>query len=324
MRKGCPMNIEQAKAIALSEILTKLGFQPASRSGIDLMYLSPLRKEKKPSFHVNERNNIWYDHGSGEGGNAFDFVLAYLQSQAEDHTTHDGLRWFNNMFGQSSITPVIKSSETVIVDEQALQLKNIYQIKCPAFFNYLQSRNIPLPCASRYLKEVEIFNTKSGKTFLALGLKNEDGGYELRNKNFQGSVRSKYVSFIRGSNPNVKGIHVFEGMMDFLSALVIEKKMQFEEDVIILNSVTLLGKAYPYINNYGYENLYSWLDNDPAGDKASRALETFLARHSTISFHPMNNRYAGFQDVNAWLCASPEEKKRAKKSRTRKSATKKG
>lgn len=295
------MNIEQANSIALTEILRMLGVQPAKEDGIDLMYLSPLRTEKTPSLHVNTKRNEWFDHGMGEGGNPVDFIIAYLKNEGEDHTAHDALRWFRSMFMGIPRVAVIESESQPIVSEQTLRLKNITQVQNAAFINYLQSRAIPIHCARKYLKEVEVLNTKSGKTFLALGLRNEDDGYELRNKNFKGSVRSKYISFIRGSNPESKAIHVFEGFMDFLSALVHEKKIQFEEDVLILNSLSLLGKAYPYINNYGYLTLYSWLDNDEAGKRAATLFQDYLEKYSSINLIAMNKIYEGHKDVNEWL-----------------------
>jgi len=294
------MNIEQANDIALIEILQKLGVQPSKHDGADLMYLSPLRKERTPSFHVNQRINKWFDHGIGEGGNSIDLVISYLKYQREDHTVHDALRWLTLMFGSTPPT-IIHSEERTFVNEQTLRLRKVTPLQSAVFINYLQARGIALHIAKKYLKEVEVLNTKSGKTFIAIGLKNEDEGYELRNKNFKGSVRSKYVSVIRGSDPESKAIHIFEGLMDFLSALVYQKKTQFAEDAIILNSVSLIGKAYPYINNYGYLKLYSWLDNDHQGQNAATLLKDYLEKHSTITFVSMNKLYKGHKDVNEWL-----------------------
>ena len=39
--------------------------------------LSPFRSETKPSFSVAPDKNMWYDFGSGQGGNAVGFLIEY-------------------------------------------------------------------------------------------------------------------------------------------------------------------------------------------------------------------------------------------------------
>jgi len=38
----------------------------------DYWYLSPFRQEKTPSFKINRHQNVWFDHGAGEGGTIID------------------------------------------------------------------------------------------------------------------------------------------------------------------------------------------------------------------------------------------------------------
>jgi len=55
--------------------------------------LSPFRSETKPSFSVAPDKNMWYDFGSGQGGNAVQFLIEYekisfseaIRSLAEKH-----------------------------------------------------------------------------------------------------------------------------------------------------------------------------------------------------------------------------------------------
>ena len=68
------MNIKQAKQIPLEEFLERLGYKPSRRSGSQLWYLSPLRAEDTPSFKINQHRNLWYDFGTGEGGDILDLV----------------------------------------------------------------------------------------------------------------------------------------------------------------------------------------------------------------------------------------------------------
>ena len=54
------MNIEQANAIAMAEILRKIGSRPVKQRGNDIWYLSPFRNEKTASFKVNIAA-CWYN-----------------------------------------------------------------------------------------------------------------------------------------------------------------------------------------------------------------------------------------------------------------------
>lgn len=62
------MNIDQIKRIDIRAFLAQAGSKPVKESPTGGMYLSPLRQEKTASFHVNYTKNLWYDHGTGEGG----------------------------------------------------------------------------------------------------------------------------------------------------------------------------------------------------------------------------------------------------------------
>src|SRR4030095_12937235 len=66
-----------AREIDLVDYLFALGFRPQKIRGDDYWYLSPLRDEKKASFKVNRRLNVWYDHGIGKGGDLIDFGVLY-------------------------------------------------------------------------------------------------------------------------------------------------------------------------------------------------------------------------------------------------------
>ena len=102
------MNIEQAKCIPISEILILLNCKQARANKTDGTYFSPLRDEKTASFHVNYSKNIWYDHGIGKGGDVIALVRCYLNSQNENDTVVDALRWLRNMTGNVIfIAPII-------------------------------------------------------------------------------------------------------------------------------------------------------------------------------------------------------------------------
>ncbi|NOY58268.1 MAG: hypothetical protein GXO75_04940 [Calditrichaeota bacterium] len=73
-----------------AEILDKLGIEYSESRG-ELWALCPLHEEDTPSFHMNAETGLWYCHGCGQGGNAFQLVKNVLGvGNAEAR------RWFGN------------------------------------------------------------------------------------------------------------------------------------------------------------------------------------------------------------------------------------
>jgi len=292
------MNIEHANSIALSAILEKAGFKPVKETGKDLWYLSPLRNEKTASFHVDLRKNVWFDFGANKGGDSIAFVCAYLEATAENHTASDALRWLKNMMNDGVIIGVVRDPNEV-EDKSKLTLKKTKPLQHRALIHYLESRGIPLYIAQSYLKEVHVHHNGNDKSYFALGLKNESGGYEIRNPYFKGCIRPKNITFIRGEIPKPNGIHIFEGFMDYLS-IITQQGKPLENDAIILNSLACMRKATAYIKNYGYRVAYTWLDNDDAGKEATEAFAEFFKTEENLQHRPMNKLYAKHKDVNDW------------------------
>ncbi|WP_041616923.1 toprim domain-containing protein [Spirosoma linguale] len=293
------MDIEHANTIPIAEILTKLGRKPSHTNNHKHRYLSPLRNEKTASFHLNTKTNRWHDFGEGIGGDTVNFVRAYLKATKEADTTSDALRWINNMaVGHYQIAPGL--IEDVPKDPPSLCLKNSQSVQQLGLVHYLAKRGIPLTIARQRLKEVYVCNQNTRKSFYALGFPNEEGGFELRNPFFKGSLGAKSISFIRGTDPKPQGIHLFEGFMDYLSAIVQLKGKGFKEDVIVLNSIACLKQAFSYMHNYGYRVAYTWMDNDPAGEKATAVLSDFIKTQDSMVHTSMNKVYAPHKDVNAW------------------------
>lgn len=293
------MNIDEAKAIPLTEILSRLDHHPKRINAAKALYSSPLREERTPSFWVYLQPNRWYDYEGAQpqGGDGLNFACAYLKSCRQDHTVSDGLRWLKNMSIQA-IAPIY--SDHWEEKEVALLLKDKQPIQQLGLILYLKKRGIPLELARKCLSEVHVHNVNTGKSFYALGFENEEGGYELRNPFFKGTLRPKAITFIRGTTFPPKGVHLFEGFMDYLSAIVQSGGQPFTNDVIVLNSLICLRQAIPYLQNYGYRRAYTWLDNDPAGEKATELLAEFFQTQQGLTHQPMNRMYAPHKDVNAW------------------------
>lgn len=300
------MNIEQANTVPISLLLDNLNIKAARKSGNDYYYRSPIRDEKTASFHVNTDKNVWFDHGIGEGGDCVKFAQKRLGFLKKGDTVSDALRWIGNMSGHGRIIiPATVQQQPEPDPEKTLSISKIQAIQDNGLIAYLDSRKIPLLLARRYLKELYIYNRNSKKRFIALGFENEDGGYEVRNRYFKGCIGSKTISFIRGRIIKPDGIHVFEGWPDFLSAVADQRDGQFDDDVIVLNSLSILDHATPYIKGYGYRRAYTWLDNDTAGVEAQKSLAEFFKNEEYLHHIAMNDRYSPYKDVNEWRTLRP-------------------
>lgn len=295
------MNIEQAKAIPIVQILDNLQVKLARKTDREHWYFSPFRTENTASFHVHPSKNLWFDFGEAIGGDQIRLIQTVLEKQGRDASVSAALKWL----ADQNIVPLIdKACASVSKNDKphaarSLKLKSTGAIRNIALLHYLERRGIPLEIANRHTKQVQYVSLRTGKTMFALGWKNEEDGYELHNPNFKGCIGQKHITFIRGTKPKPPGIHFFEGMTDYLSVIAQQNGKPFTQDSIILNSVSCIGCATPYIKGYGYSIGYTWMDNDQAGKKATQILIQMF-KEENIAHCPMNAIYKPFKDVNAW------------------------
>lgn len=293
------MNFEQAITIAITDVLDKLGHHPTIKTTKDHWYLSPFRAEKTASFTVNLKRNVWYDFGSGQGGGIIKFTKAWLESQGRPHSYPDALRWLSNLSGiQPSVKQYIHTEQE---ETKRIELVSTSKLRSPMLIDYLEERGIPLELAQQYLREIKLLDTETGNNIHSIGFKNNAGGYENRTRVFKGCIGRKSITTLRGKIPEAEGVHLFEGFMDFLSMLVIEDKPRLNNNVIVLNSASMLKQAQPLILQHHYKFVYTWFDNDDAGQKATKAVQKFCEEHPPLQHIAMNSSYANYEDVNDWL-----------------------
>ena len=295
------MNIAEAKNISLADYLQSIGIAPCKRQGNNLWYYSPFRKETESSFKVNLSRNEWYDFGMGKGGNIIDFVREY-------HGI-DSVSYALQTIGVE--VPKIASDSFSFRPPESLPCFediSIQPLTNTALLQYLKERNIHLPFAEQECKEIHF--TSKGKRYFAIGFENELGGYELRNKYFQGCLSPKSFTNIKNGNDSCC---IFEGFMDYLSYLTLTTQenpdypnVTKKHDYIILNSAANLSKALDTIG--GYDTIYCYLDNDNAGIKA----QLTISDKCGFRVSDQSKFYSGYKDLNDYLCGKkllPEIKK---------------
>jgi hypothetical protein len=243
------MDLEPIKSISCTDYLTNSGFIKDKKSNSNFSFFkSPLRDEKTASFAVNERKNTWFDYGSGFGGDVINLVMLMENIEFKEAV--------NKLNGSNYSHVSIKEAQPLdffITDIKPLVNNNL--------LNYLRNeRKINLDLAKKYCQEVHFENKK--KKQYAIGFKNDKGGFELRNKFLKIATTPKWITTMQGT----KETNIFEGFMDFLSAITYFN-CEPKETIIVLNSASMISKV-----NVSCPIKF-WGDNDVTGDKTFEAMK---------------------------------------------------
>jgi DNA primase (bacterial type) len=292
-----------AKAInkfPIREYLAARGIRPVKDRGYYGLYHSPLREDRTPSMKVDYDKNLWIDYGAGEGGTLIDLMMRMERCDAGEAMRRleqkiTGMPAFS-FLGYSN--PVSPHCESAIAIEKVRPLEN------PALLAYLTERGIDFATARAHCSEVHY--RVANKFYFAIGFCNDAGGWELRNRYFKGCT-SKAPTIRRGDYPTCL---IFEGFMDYLSFLTLKRNPTPPHNIVVLNSVTNLIKVVPFIASH--ERVYTYLDNDEAGRKATAELKAACCNLSDQSIH-----YRQYNDLNDYL-RSRRPVKEHRRSRGRK------
>lgn len=279
---------KEIKSIPLATFMSQLGYFPVKTQGYRLWYKSPLRQEHTASFKVQADINCWYDFGIGKGGNIIDLAAELYQS--------NDLRYLMDCIARCvSVSPpqTVASSSPQRHSAPSFTDIEVVPLRHHALVAYLQERGIPAQIAVKHCKQIHY--SCRGKRYYAVGFANENGGYETRNRYFKGCIAPKDITLRRIRDGPTNDVAVFEGFIDYLSALKLGIIQGM--DAIILNSVSNVGKAIPYLRDYNTINCY--LDNDNAGKSAFATISDEFGNVIDRSF-----LYTWFNDLNEYLTQS--------------------
>ena len=275
------MDIDAIKGISLVDFLHHLGYEPMGRDSKGLWFYAPYRNERKPSFHVNPRKNVWFDFGSGAGGDIFTLAGELCNST-------DFIRQAEYIAEKMRMPVSQPYKPEPFIEQPTFEDVKISKLVSPALLCYLANRGIPADIAQRYC--VQVNYKLHGKNYYAIGFENSAHGFELRNSFFKGSYPPKHITHIANSNARC---NVFEGFIDFLSA----ERLGLNDgnDSVVLNSVANVGKAIPTLAKYPL--ILCYLDNDTAG----RAAVARLRREFGDRVSDKSALYPDHKDLNDYL-----------------------
>ncbi|MCY1662771.1 toprim domain-containing protein [Chryseobacterium sp. SL1] len=270
------MNCKQFNSVQLEEVLLSLGHLPKKQNEKEAWFLNPFGTETEASFKLDKRQNIWYLHSEGVGGNNIDFLKKYF-----NYSINEILSWAS----EKSFSSI---HQQAVIDKPNYNITEVAEIQNWNLKKYLFERGLTQR-SFRFLKEIKF--TINNKKLYAVGFENLSGGWELRNSFYKGSLLKKDISIIKNDSNKIV---VFEGFFDALSYIEFQEKLK--EDIITLNSVSMLNRAKNYLQNYS--EILLFLDNDPAGKKTKDELLSSFSNAVDYSFI-----YKDYKDFNEFLVA---------------------
>jgi hypothetical protein len=287
LTKKKKMNCTQAKQIPIIGFLASQGKHPVEIRNGQAVFHSPFKEDKTASLYVDYQKydiQVWKDFSTGAGGNILDLVMKMYNV---------GITGALIILQKPEISkPDLSFFSQQEVNTSNIEIKHIQPLQNRALIEYLQSRKITPAKAANYIQEA--YYKVNDKQYFALAFKNYRGGFELRNKYFKGSSSPKAITTIPGTS---NAVHIFEGFIDFLSALEHYRTTKPAGTCIILNSVSNIESIFNTLEQYQNINLY--LDNDQAGNQAA---ETIKSRYPKVKDYS-KIIYPHHKDMNDFLNA---------------------
>lgn len=318
------MNSHQAKQISLPKLMSRLGYEPTSikKGGNEYWYHSPFRKEKDASFHTSFIGGkwIWNDFGDS-GGTVIDFVmrheglnsvrdsLKFLEATYAAKTSNYPPQSSNKpqqstLFSSHQQSPPQEAAKISENDHRELEFIKAHQIQNPIIYAYLLKRTIPQSLADKYLREVKYRNRKTNKQFFAFGMRNQSGGYEVRAATddyiFKSALIKRDISVFTGQQKESTVVNIFEGMLDFLSLLVMLNVSNLSGDTIVMHSLSSYERTLTAIKSMKYQTINGFLDNNRAGQETTNRFNQELGD----KFNSQSTLFAPYEDVNDALMAN--------------------
>lgn len=188
-------------------------------------------------------------------------------------------------------------------------LSNVSPIEDISLLDYMAEQGIPAKVSQNYLQQLKLYDRQTKKHFFALGMPNDDDGFELQNREYSGWISDKPdkkkrdISHIRGRKHPSRDLHVFLHMNDFLAMVAREKGHAFNGDVIILHTFDLLDVVPECLDLFKYKRLISWMPNNDYGKTAIDTLDAYCLAQPGCEHLPRNRFFARYETIREWCAA---------------------
>lgn len=269
------------------------------------------RKRGKDEYFLTDNNKFsvtddqYYDFKAGQGGKIIKAVMEmenknwreaveFLRDFSNAHIVSNDIGAEKKQTPQPSSEPTIAEPRNIFT--MAITPNNEKLIA------YFEGRGIPKDILQTYTQQVHYRNRTSGKSFFGIGLKNQSGGYDVKNlldKPYdKAKVGRSDMSVIPGTHNEMI---VFEGMTDMLSYLRLcrDSNKPNTRTLVVLNSVTNTGAFIDQFKNYEGK-IHLVLDGDKSGNDATEKIISNLP-NSIDQRHRYNISETENNDLNDYL-----------------------
>lgn len=274
------LNCKKAKKISIREYLNKLGEKPKREFKSYGIYRAFWRGEKSASVKIDYNLNLFYDFGTSESGDIINLVQLINKCNVSNALT---ILESNTFSFEKQFHITTNKIPNYTIDKVGF-LENKYLL------DYLKSRKIDLEIAQKYCSQVH-YSLSNKKQYYGIGFKNNNKGFEIRNKYFKGCLGRKDITTIYNYSNTVC---VFESFSDFLAYKTLQKK-EINEDYIITNSTVLVKKCVELIKEY--KSVKTYFDNDQSGRNSSELIE----QNCITRFIDCSSFYKMYKDLNEYL-----------------------
>lgn len=294
-------DISKLKTYSIPAYLASKGVEPEKVKGDMLTYLSPLHTEKTASFFVDIKTNTYKDFGFDEkGGDVIDLV-----QRIEKLSRYKAFERVHFLMNSQEANEILERM-TYIPKEEAKKkslLLSVRELESRWLLNYCNSRGISDSIAKTFLYQVSYLNPNDQK-FIALGMRNSLGSFEIRSNNFKACLGDKAPTILT-QRPQSGTVSLFEGMFDFLSIFELKAKKTFfdlKSDAVIYNSLSLLNQA----NLSNYHTICVFFDNDSTGRKGLEKIRLTYPEKNIVDYSL--TLYPEHTDLNQYLLCQKQKK----------------
>jgi len=277
------MTIDEIKEIDIVSFLVDSGYEVAKSSGNKTWFSSPLRSESDASFCVFSNSNMYKDFGSSDPrGDIIDLVRGIegcdVQTAINILSSKSGVKKHDRSKTQNASILVLERVESTFTDDRIV--------------SYMRSRRVPEWAYESFCAQVTYRFREEEGSFIGVGFKNDSGGYEIRNSIHKYATIPKDITTIGGG---YDVLNIFEGWVDYLSALYYYHTYQLQGTTIVLNGLGMLYRVLPKLNLYRVINLY--LDK---GESADNHIDLIRSRNKNCYDH--RYLYTTGKDFNEFIC----------------------
>ncbi len=268
--KFTPQQIAKANQTDLRALLINFGFKQLSNT----LFENPFKTEKKSnSFSVFQHttSKIWIakDLSNGKNWNVMTLTMELKKKSFVEamYLLLDFNKEYIVPTDNSFFLSKPNSYRSVPTHKEATPTQK------NSLNHYLKIDRCVSPSLVKEYVEYRQFQYEGSSIwYYALFFKNDSEGYVIRNKAMKSPkcLGTSDVTTILYQNSTIW--IVFEGFIDFLSAITYYKK-PFKGNVLVLNSVVNTEKGIQILKSLAATKIFAFLDNDEQGKKATQKLK---------------------------------------------------